>query len=33
MVKLNNQWDELLCEEFKKEYYLQLREFLKNRIC
>lgn len=29
MVKLNNQWDELLCEEFKKEYYLQLREFLK----
>ena len=29
MVKLNNQWDELLCEEFKKEYYLKLREFLK----
>lgn len=27
--KLNNQWDELLCEEFKKEYYLKLREFLK----
>ncbi|MBS5852832.1 MAG: uracil-DNA glycosylase [Bacilli bacterium] len=29
MVKLNNQWDELLYEEFKKEYYLKLREFLK----
>ena len=29
MVKLNNQWDELLCEEFKKEYYLKLREILK----
>ena len=29
MVKLNNQWDELLCEEFKKEYYLKFREFLK----
>ena len=29
MVKLNNQWDVLLCEDFKKEYYLKLREFLK----
>lgn len=29
MVKLNNDWDELLKEEFKKEYYLKLREFLK----
>lgn len=29
MVKLNNDWDELLKEEFKKEYYLELREFLK----
>lgn len=29
MVKLGNSWDELLKEEFKKEYYLQLREFLK----
>ncbi|MCL2048895.1 MAG: uracil-DNA glycosylase [Defluviitaleaceae bacterium] len=29
MVKLNNDWDELLAEEFKKEYYLRLREFLK----
>jgi len=30
MVKLNNDWDALLAEEFKKEYYLELREFLKN---
>jgi uracil-DNA glycosylase len=29
MVKLHNDWDELLSEEFRKEYYLQLREFLK----
>ena len=29
MVHLNNDWDELLSEEFKKEYYLSLREFLK----
>ncbi|MDY2734435.1 uracil-DNA glycosylase [Intestinibacter sp.] len=29
MVKLNNDWDELLKDEFKKEYYLNLREFLK----
>ncbi|MCL1842704.1 MAG: uracil-DNA glycosylase [Defluviitaleaceae bacterium] len=29
MVKLNNDWDELLAEEFKKDYYLQLRAFLK----
>lgn len=29
MVKLNNSWDELLADEFKKDYYLQLREFLK----
>ena len=29
MVKLNNDWDELLKYEFKKEYYLNLREFLK----
>ena len=27
-VKLGNDWDELLKEEFKKEYYLKLREFL-----
>ena len=29
MVKLDNSWDELLKEEFNKEYYLRLREFLK----
>ncbi len=29
MVKLNNEWDELLKEEFNKEYYLKLRKFLK----
>ncbi|MDE6762363.1 MAG: uracil-DNA glycosylase [Oscillospiraceae bacterium] len=29
MVNIGNEWDELLGEEFKKEYYLKLREFLK----
>lgn len=29
MVKLNNDWDEILSDEFKKQYYLNLREFLK----
>ncbi|MCL2874385.1 MAG: uracil-DNA glycosylase [Defluviitaleaceae bacterium] len=29
MVKLGNSWDDLLREEFTKEYYLKLREFLK----
>jgi len=29
MVKFNNSWDALLIEEFKKEYYQKLREFLK----
>ncbi len=29
MVKLGNDWDELLKDEFNKEYYLKLREFLK----
>lgn len=29
MVNLGNSWDELLREEFQKEYYLRLREFLK----
>ena len=29
MVNLGNDWDELLAEEFKKDYYLELREFLK----
>lgn len=29
MVKIGNSWDTILREEFKKEYYLKLREFLK----
>ncbi|MBQ6630651.1 MAG: uracil-DNA glycosylase [Romboutsia sp.] len=29
MVRLDNDWEELLKDEFKKEYYLELREFLK----
>lgn len=28
MVTLNNDWDELLKDEFQKEYYLKLRQFL-----
>ena len=28
MVKLGNDWDTLLEEEFKKEYYIALRHFL-----
>ena len=30
MVKLGNDWDEILSEEFKKEYYLKIRQFLKS---
>ncbi|WP_042275662.1 uracil-DNA glycosylase [[Clostridium] dakarense] len=30
MIKLGNDWDILLENEFKKEYYLNLREFLKD---
>ena len=30
MVKFQNDWDDLLRDEFQKEYYLQLREFLKS---
>lgn len=30
MVNLRNEWDELLADEFRKPYYLALREFLKN---
>lgn len=30
MVKLNNDWDELLKNEFSSQYYLDLREFLKS---
>lgn len=29
MVNLGNSWDELLKEEFQKDYYLKLRQFLK----
>ena len=29
MVHIGNHWDEALSEEFSKEYYLKLREFLK----
>lgn len=29
MVHIGNDWDEALSEEFSKEYYLKLREFLK----
>lgn len=28
MVNLGNEWDDLLADEFKKEYYLNLRKFL-----
>ena len=30
MIKFNNDWDELLQEEFKKDYYVGLHEFLNN---
>lgn len=30
MVHIGNDWDTLLGDEFKKEYYLSLREFLKS---
>ena len=29
MVHIGNSWDEILAEEFRKDYYLKLREFLK----
>jgi uracil-DNA glycosylase len=29
MVNIGNDWDEILREEFKKDYYLKIREFLK----
>lgn len=29
MVHIGNSWDDILAEEFTKEYYLKLREFLK----
>lgn len=30
MVKIGNSWDDLLKDEFQKDYYKNLREFLKN---
>ncbi|MBE6664342.1 MAG: uracil-DNA glycosylase [Ruminococcaceae bacterium] len=30
MVNLGNDWDSILGEEFEKEYYLKIREFLKS---
>lgn len=30
MVSLGNDWDELLKDEFEKDYYLKLRQFLKS---
>ena len=30
MVNIGNDWDELLKDEFSKEYYLKLRTFLSN---
>ena len=30
MVCLGNDWDEILQDEFKSPYYLQIRQFLKN---
>lgn len=29
MVNIGNKWDEILKDEFQKEYYLKIREFLK----
>lgn len=29
MIKLGNDWDELLKDEFNQPYYLTLRQFLK----
>lgn len=29
MINIGNKWDEILKDEFEKEYYLNLREFLK----
>ena len=28
MVNLGNSWDEILKDEFEKEYYLKIRKFL-----
>ena len=31
MVNLGNDWDEILADEFQKDYYIKLREFLKSQ--
>ena len=28
MISFNNNWDDILKDEFDKQYYLELREFL-----
>ena len=33
MVHLGNDWDEILVGEFQKEYYLRLRQILKQEYC
>lgn len=33
MVYLGNDWDEILAGEFQKEYYLRLRQILKQEYC
>ena len=33
MVNIGNDWDRILEGEFEKEYYLNLREFLKKEYC
>lgn len=30
LIQLGNDWDELLKDEFQKDYYIKLRQFLKN---
>ena len=30
MVNIGNKWDELLKDEFEKDYYKKIREFLKS---
>ena len=29
MINIGNSWDSILADEFNKDYYLKLREFLK----
>ena len=32
MIDLGNDWNEVLCDEFSKEYYTTLRNFLKEEF-